>query len=119
MTLQETYAGIREYFSRPGAELAGGSGQSCYYRHPNGSKCAVGCLIPDEQYDPEWDHGTYAGPHVFDEVVRTVWPEQAYDADFREFLRQAQVEHDTSSSVTSFLIGLDRLARDRGLEVAA
>jgi hypothetical protein len=26
--------------------------QPCLYRGPNGTKCAVGCLIPDELYDP-------------------------------------------------------------------
>lgn len=25
----------------------------CRYRSPNGTKCAVGCLIPDELYTPE------------------------------------------------------------------
>lgn len=27
----------------------------CAYRGPAGNKCAVGELIPDDQYDPEWD----------------------------------------------------------------
>lgn len=31
----------------------------CRYRGPNGLKCAVGCLIPDELYDPEMEgHGS-------------------------------------------------------------
>jgi hypothetical protein len=25
----------------------------CMYRAPDGSKCAIGCLIPDERYKPE------------------------------------------------------------------
>jgi hypothetical protein len=25
---------------------------SCAYRHPDGRKCAIGALIPDDQYDP-------------------------------------------------------------------
>lgn len=28
----------------------------CVYRGPNGTKCAVGFLIPDELYDPAMDH---------------------------------------------------------------
>ena len=27
-------------------------GKSCLYRGPNGTMCAVGCLIPDEVYNP-------------------------------------------------------------------
>jgi hypothetical protein len=27
----------------------------CKYRDPNGLKCAVGCLIPDNAYDPSFD----------------------------------------------------------------
>ena len=28
---------------------------SCLYRAPDGSKCAIGCLIPDELYDPVFE----------------------------------------------------------------
>jgi hypothetical protein len=31
-------------------------GPSCMYRGPNGLKCAVGCFIPDEEYDPKIEH---------------------------------------------------------------
>lgn len=27
----------------------------CKYRGPNGLKCAIGILIPDEEYNPEWE----------------------------------------------------------------
>lgn len=27
----------------------------CYYRGPDGTKCAIGALIPDEVYQPKWD----------------------------------------------------------------
>lgn len=29
----------------------------CLYRGPNGLKCAIGCLIPDEMYFPKMDEG--------------------------------------------------------------
>jgi hypothetical protein len=32
-------------------------GNDCKYRGPNGNKCAIGVLIPDELYDEEWDGG--------------------------------------------------------------
>lgn len=28
---------------------------SCLYRGPNGTSCAVGCLIPDDLYDPKME----------------------------------------------------------------
>lgn len=32
-----------------------GDGYNCYYRAPDGAMCAVGVLIPDDQYDPLMD----------------------------------------------------------------
>lgn len=32
-----------------------GDSKNCYYRAPDGTKCAVGILIPDDQYDPRMD----------------------------------------------------------------
>ncbi len=32
--------------------VPGMGGRTCAYRGENGTKCAVGCLIPDEAYDP-------------------------------------------------------------------
>lgn len=46
------------------------SGGFCVYRSPEGLKCAVGCLIPDEDYDPRMDDnecmrgGTYVSKLV-------------------------------------------------------
>lgn len=28
---------------------------SCLYRGPNGTKCAVGCIIPDDEYQESWE----------------------------------------------------------------
>lgn len=32
--------------------------KGCLYRGPNNTMCAVGCLIPDEVYDPYMEGGT-------------------------------------------------------------
>ena len=32
-------------------------GGQCVYRAPNGRMCAIGCLIPDEVYDPRMEGG--------------------------------------------------------------
>lgn len=31
------------------------NGPTCLYRGPNGTKCAVGCMIPDEIYHPSME----------------------------------------------------------------
>jgi len=41
----------------------------CRYRGENGRKCAVGQLIPDNVYDPEWDmYGGLPANLVLDEI---------------------------------------------------
>lgn len=40
------------------AELNGFEGTACMYRGPNGLKCAAGCLIPDELYNPSFELNT-------------------------------------------------------------
>lgn len=63
MTLQEAYEGIVAWFSRPDAVLGWDDvAQSCVYRG-NGEanspvRCAAGCLISDEKYDPEIEYMT-------------------------------------------------------------
>lgn len=47
----------QEAFNKIVARLMDGTGRSvndegrCMYRAPNGLSCAVGCLIPDDEYD--------------------------------------------------------------------
>lgn len=36
-------------------------GQTCLYRTPDGLKCAIGCHIPDDKYDPKMEFGDH-GP---------------------------------------------------------
>ena len=50
----------QEAFNFIGAHLLTQRAQSrdpsgCRYRGPNGTKCAVGALIPDDQYDPTFE----------------------------------------------------------------
>lgn len=50
----------QEAFNKIVARLMDGMGQAadrsgCMYRAPNGLKCAVGCLIPDDEYDPRME----------------------------------------------------------------
>lgn len=40
-------------------------GHRCLYRGPDGTSCAVGCLIPDELYDPSME-GQGVGSLIYD-----------------------------------------------------
>lgn len=52
MTRQELVIKIREFFQT--AKRRSWDNR-CRYRAPNGDKCVVGSLIPDELYDPEME----------------------------------------------------------------
>lgn len=110
MTTQEMYWNIREYFSRPGAVLSkntNSAGTRCYYRGPDGSKCAVGCLIPDNLYHSDFEDKTLDRLYVdYPSVARYL------GADSKQFLRLAQEMHDygETKTVQQFLDKLDALA---------
>lgn len=110
LTPQEAKARILEHFSQDGAQLsranayakphAGGNG--CYYRGPNGSKCAVGCLIPDSVYRPEMENNTL-------ESLREAGLLVVSNEQTESFLEDAQSLHDGAGSVESFLKELEKM----------
>jgi hypothetical protein len=56
--MQETFEKVSRHLfeqGRPSVESG-----TCLYRGPNGTKCAIGCLIPDELYVPDMDGGYVA-----------------------------------------------------------
>lgn len=90
----------------------------CQYRGANGSKCALGVLIPNEAYLPEMEgcseHDAWPAKHI-----RMYFFEEYRDADL-ELLGDLQLVHDAIASWNDtgfvghgFLAGV---ARDYGLE---
>lgn len=114
LTPQQAYDQIREYFAREGAVLAKtenpGELNGCWYRSPNGAKCAVGCLIPDEAYNSKMEDHTLSSL-VFEGLVSIP------SVRLEEFLRKAQAKHDTSNSVEDFISRLDSLAPNFNIKV--
>lgn len=117
MTKQESYQIMHEYFSRPGAVVARGPG-GCMYRAPNGSKCAVGCQIPDELYDPEMEGTTISAlVHDFPKLVEFFGKEELANS-LKTFLAEAQWAHDMiAQDAADFITLLDRLATENRLEI--
>lgn len=40
----------------------------CQYRNSNGNKCAVGVLIPDNEYDSDWDINTIGIDMIYSKI---------------------------------------------------
>jgi len=128
---QAAYEAIRQYFSRPGAELAQADERDpesgakiCYYRKPGNGSCAVGCLIPDELYDPEME-GTSVYPLLIDTSSRLPSGKRKFNRELAKlfdgvavnFLCSAQNAHDGAVDVPNFIDRLDEAARAHGLKV--
>jgi hypothetical protein len=54
MTKQEIFDTVAIHLIKQGKKSVGDDGK-CKFRTPEGLKCAVGCLIPDEVYDPSME----------------------------------------------------------------
>lgn len=55
MTPQEIFDTVARHLFAQGTRAYNENIAGCQYRGPCGTKCAVGCLIPDEAYDPEME----------------------------------------------------------------
>lgn len=63
---------------------------ACLYRDPNGYKCAVGCLIPDDLYNDSLEN------QPMEEIVEHI----GMNPEIASFLRAAQTQmHDKPSSI--------------------
>ncbi len=140
---QAAYERIRAYFTAPGAELGRSTDSrdgACSYRGVNEGrpvKCAVGCLIPDSEYDPIMDTGSYVMQEFenshdegLDYVATTI--DTTFDdlhaagvfsvngnSQLADLLSAVQTAHDSSDSTEEFIDTLDRTAVAYGLKVLA
>jgi hypothetical protein len=53
MTAQEVFDTVVAHLRTQGAKATDAEG--CLYRGPNGTSCAAGCLIKNEEYNPEME----------------------------------------------------------------
>jgi hypothetical protein len=73
-------------------------GTGCLYRGPDGKKCAIGYLIPDELYDPDME-GRGMSTHAFAKFAKILH----WNADDIEFLSGLQETHDNASMSHYFI----------------
>ena len=62
MTRQETFDTVARHLLAQGCRSVNGEG-NCQYRGTDGTKCAAGVLIPDEDYSPDME-GKLTCPHT-------------------------------------------------------
>ena len=87
---QEAFNAVWRHFVTKGrAKSIGKDGECCMYRGPRGQKCAIGVLIADDDYDPEWDRDD--PPSAGGPTIRRVLG--APESDM-EFLEDLQYVHD-------------------------
>lgn len=55
MNRQEIFDKVRTHLLTQNAKAMADYGDSCMYRAPDGRRCAIGCLIPDEMYNPDFE----------------------------------------------------------------
>jgi hypothetical protein len=107
MTNQEAFDRVVRHLLKQGRKAADSDGV-CRYRGPDGTSCAVGCLIPDEEYSPLME-----GKAVDSASMRQRMPPSLVDLNERLLLSLQRV-HDQKSP-GNWLGELERVAEQFGL----
>ncbi len=84
----------------------------CYYRTPDGLRCAAGCMIPDEAYDPAMEN------KLIRHVVEN-FPQVSHLQPVLKLLQGLQSVHDDNNawfSVTTMRRQLHSVGFDHGLD---
>jgi hypothetical protein len=99
MTPQEIYDTVAKHLfaqgKRSGSKRADG-GFQCKYRGPDGTKCAVGVLMPDEFYDPVMEGSSICGLFDPDATAEGGFPLPAWMKQNLKLLISLQDAHDYS-----------------------
>jgi hypothetical protein len=116
---QETFDTVVAHLRRQGSKAQARDPTSglitCLYRAPDGKRCAAGCLIPDNQYEPALELSAVGGisennKYCSNEVTLLI-EELGHDI---ELVGALQSMHD-NSEVADWETKLEQLATDFGL----
>lgn len=112
MEKQEIFDKVYDALLKQGVASIDSNG-SCMYRGPNGTKCAIGHLIPDELFEHDFNYADICDlpKNVFE------YFEVESDEDFI-FLRNLQIAHDIHLALTieSFTEKMREIASKYNLE---
>ena len=117
ITLQQIVDQNREWFVVENHPRS----MSCAYRGADGTRCTIGCVLPDDLYTPEMDLRGYTIPGCLENVKETgIATVLMCRPDLREFfkdisvnvLRQLQIIHDSYlGRIEGFNVYMDRELR--------
>jgi hypothetical protein len=117
--IQLAYEEMRAYFTQPGAVIARTS-NGCVYRTWNQEKCAVGVRLPDAWVEAR-GRGAVNGCGGLEGLFETFPEVEQFighpDTRLYQFHQDAQGCHDISTDAAEFVIKLDVLAEQFGLNV--
>lgn len=110
MTAQEVFDKVVSHLRQQGGKSLN-AGQ-CVYRAPDGKKCAVGCLIEDEEYTPAIEmKGVVSVFNMIPSLDARIGSGKIW------LLQDLQVIHDQCYS-DDWESSFERLANERGLTLA-
>lgn len=120
---QETFDTVARHLFKQGRRAVKGDpdGRSmCMYRAPDGSSCAAGCLIPDEEYDPAFDvpAKNFSGSGVCATHVRPYFESKGFDMFLLVDLQRAHDNADDRNFLPDINIRLRMTANAHGLDTA-
>jgi hypothetical protein len=117
MDPQEIFDTVAKHLLTQGKKAVDKYTGLCTYRAPDGLKCAVGCLIPDDVYKPEMDNGTSAG-RIDTIYINFPEVEEYLGIDNLSLLCDLQDIHDVSDwrSDTAIKHSLECTANDHNLD---
>lgn len=106
-TRQECVDQVYDWFIIKGNPLAKDEDNGgCRYRTPEGHRCAIGCLIPDDKYDPKIDDAGYGWIGGFSEETIISIGLNPEEKSFYENLQQC---HDLANNKTDMFNRVQKL----------
>jgi hypothetical protein len=121
MTPQEAFEKAAKHLiaqGEPAGQMVNGSWR-CYYRSPDGLKCAIGALIPDELYSADMEcNSAYEIVHVFEDLA-FLRDANIFDEDsVTNLLDELQVLHDSTENWSDIRQGLRQIGEHYGLDTS-
>ena len=94
LTKQDIFNTAANGMLKQGKKSEDSEGSSeCLYRGPNGLKCAVGMLIPDDLYKARFEGQKVSDPSLIKALVKIGLPNTVVFADFLDHLQGVHDDH--------------------------
>lgn len=116
MNQQEIFNTVVQHLRAQGKQAMGQTlrkGDMCMYLAPDGCKCAAGCLIPPEDYRPEFEGNSIENR---ESAVGVYFKQKFPNSDDRELIQDLQNIHD-NGEVNTWESQWRYLASNYGLDM--